>query len=41
MIYISYRKMNKEELAVKLENWAEFLGKMVDALFGKLNDYYL
>ena len=41
MIYISYRKMNRERLAAKLENWAESLGKMVDALCGKLNDYYL
>ena len=43
MIYITYGKMSKEGLnglIAKPENRAETLGKMVDALGGKLVDYY-
>ena len=43
MIYITYGKMSKEGLnglTAKPENRAEALGKMVDALGGKLVDYY-
>ena len=43
MIYITYGKMSKEGLnglTAKPENRAEALRKMVDALGGKLVDYY-
>ena len=43
MIYITYGKMSKEGLnglTAKPENRAEALEKMVDALGGKLVDYY-
>ena len=43
MIYVTYGKMSKEGLnglTAKPENRAEALGKMVDALGGKLIDYY-
>ena len=43
MIYVTYGKMSREGLnglTAKPENRAEALGKMVDALGGKLIDYY-